>query len=307
MFNERTSKMSKKISFMCGMAVLVALFTVVGGFAQTSPCPPYPYNDYSVGTGATTLKTAVASNYYCPAIDMVNNFVSYYGAANITVTVHHDSTGALETQIINDPGHDIYDYLFAADSIASSFLTAIGKTPANTFRYANGVPSLFGYKAGGITTVGALITGLGAADNYTVEESGSDLTALNYTVNSTAEDVAVAATPAAPYGTAAAAIFSRFATLPSTTTPYPNISLTYDAVGTAGIPSGVVSKAQICANIAAGAVAHVDFTGYTLEQRAIQLTSTGASLTTWLTSQMAGGSASTWNAFLVAHCYSTIP
>jgi hypothetical protein len=308
MFDERTSKMSKKISLVFSMAILAVLFLAASGFAQV------PSNDYtaSIGNGSNPpLKIATASNYYYPAVDMVNNFLAAppSGITDLTVTVHHDSTGTLETQIINDPGHDIYDYLFAADSIAPSFLTAIGKTSADTFRYANGVPSLFGFTSGKSATVsniGNLISNIAtpSATQATVPQKDTDLQALGYIAGS-AQPVAVAVTPAAPYGTQAAAIFSRFATPPTTTTPYANISLTYDAVGTIGIPAGVVSKAQICADLAN--VAHVDFTGYVLEQRAIQLTSTGTPLTTWLTGQMlGGGSPSAWNAFLAVHCYDSI-
>ena len=304
------------------MTVMAALLIVASGFAQAPACPANS-SDFVIGKENGTItytpssslpvtKVAVASNFFCPAVRMVYNYLQS-NINNVKVTVHHDSTGTLINQITNDPGHDIYDNLFTADSIPGSFLTAIGKTQGDTILYAKGIPSHFGYKTGyalvGIDSVLDLIDNLAVSannppDNFVVTENGGYLEAKGYTVNHKAENVAIAVTPAAPYGTAAAAIFSEFATAPAISGPWNNIATTYDKVGTAGIPSGVVSKAQICADIASGRVSHVDFTGYTLGQEAIQLTANGEDLIDWIFTQMSNGG---WNTFLTQHCYGTVP
>ena len=303
------------------MAVMAVLVIAASGFAQ-SACPSslvadVPPNDFigEKGTGGSLLKIAVASNYYCPAVDMVHYFLqSASSGTNLMVKVHHGSTGTLIAEL--ESNSIAYDFLFTADEISQTFVNNINfanYTNSNVleeevaaFLYAKGVPSFFGYKADGITNVGKLIVGLGSADNFVVDEYGEDLADMDYEVNSMAEAVAVAVTPAAPYGTAAAAIFSEFTSWPSISGPWNNIATTYDKVGTAGVKSGVVSKAQICNNIKAGQVSHVDFTGYTLNQEAVQITGNGQPLMDWILGEMVEGENDTnsaWNDFLDNHCY----
>jgi ABC-type molybdate transport system substrate-binding protein len=305
MFGEKTMKMRL---FLC-VAVLAVLFTVSSVFAADTVCT----------TPATTPTTtiAVASNFFGPAQTMATNFQN--ANPGQVVKVCHNATSDLETEILNNPGR--YGMFFSADEIDSAFLEELDDSDYEPFLYAHGIPVYFGYvssppstsKTKLITNVGSLITGLGSGNYYEVSETEGALADLEYTVASPGA-VAVANSTTAPYGTMANAIFSEFETYPSTTPQFDNISLTFNAVGNTqslGTPpvsydvySGVVSRAQIC-NIKPY-IAYVEFTGYALDQRAIQLTDTADSLYTYIQGQMSGAS-SPWNTFLTQNCYGALP
>jgi hypothetical protein len=329
--HKEVKTMSKQLKLTFCMAVLAMMLMAVSSFAASTVCATF-----TKGTGsATPLKIAVASNFFGPAQVMVTGtaansytdgyFGSSYSPTNVTVQVCHNSTGTLEGEILNSaPNYNAYDILFAADSIASSFTSQLPSSIITTydgpFLYAKGVPVFFGYLSGVtgkpnyIANVGSLITGLGSGNSYTVPQLGSDLADLNYTVNSSATSVAVANAVNAPYGTAAQNIFNQFTAQPSKTPQFDNIDLTYQSVGTTqtinstsyNIYSGVVARSQICGDIAAGNVAYVQFTGYTLDQNAIQLTGNANAFVSYLNARMLNTTATGWDTFLTSNCYNSI-
>jgi ABC-type molybdate transport system substrate-binding protein len=306
MFGEKTMKMRL---FLC-VAVLAVLFTASFVFAADTVCTNPP--------GATT-KIAVASNFFGPAQTMAANFQT--ANPGQVVNVCHNSTGVLEQEILDainatPPVAPPYDNLFAADAIAPSFLTAInGKLDGSytPFLYANGLPVLFGYHAGvtgktfNVADVSQLINGLSDED----QEASLPSPLNGYSIaTSTANTVAVADPVNAPYGTQAAAILYDLAShSPAVVTAqFDNIGLTYGVVGTNvtvngvsyDIHSGFVSKAQICQDIDDENVAYVEFPGYVLTQRAIQLTANGTALKTYIQNRIDD---TTWDDFLTANCY----
>jgi hypothetical protein len=315
-YNE-VKTMSKHLKLTFCMAVLVMMLMAASSFAVPTVCDAPIYKG---SAPYTPLKIAVAANFYQPVEDLVSGytlggttypgFLDQISVDNVAVYICQNSTGVLESEILaglqSVPTQYVYDYFFAADGISSTFLTAASPyVPYSPFLYAHGVPVLFGYTTGKtntITNVGNLVVGLGSGTQYTVAQADSDLYALNFVIGT--NSVAVADAVNAPYGTAAQDIFAEFATPPTTTPQFSTIGTTFNAVGTTqgsyAYYAGVVSRAQICD--IKPSIAYVEFTGYTLNQRALQLTANGSALNTYIQGQMYPA----WNTFLTNHCYSTI-
>lgn len=296
-----------KLFSLC-MSAAISMSAASSGWAVDTVCSLVP-------TDCATPDTiiAVASNFYEPAKKMVANFQALGKPGNGTcIQICHNSTGTLLTEINNSPTY--YGMFFAANTTAPESLQS--STGNTAYLYAKGIPVFFGYRSNGdISNVGDLITNLGTAVNYTM--TATDLS--SYAVNTgTAGNVAVAGT-AAPYGVKAHAILNSIegTSLPGTIPAwvrsplYDNIDLTFAAVGTTGIKSGFVSKAQIC-NIY-GDVAYVQFTSpdYLLNQKAILLdssdstnppTTVAGTLSKWIKDEIANDG---WDDFLTDNCYET--
>jgi len=278
-----------------GMTVIVFSFTTLSSWAATV-C-----TTKTTGSGTNIATIAVASNFYSPAQDLVYNFQQTPAGANTAITICNNSTTALKTEIDNGANYSLF---FAADTTAADY----NNSSRTAYSYAKGVPVFFAYRTN-ISDISGLITGL---SGY-----GTTLTANNlssYAVNtSSAQSVAVASTDA-PYGVKAHSIINSIegTSLPGTIPSwvhsplYSNINLTFSAVGSGGINSGFVSKAQIC-NILSSVV-YVAFTGsdYVLDQKAILLNSSNtvaSNLNAYLQDQIDSGD---WNTFLTNHCYGTL-
>ena len=308
---------------------MAVLFIAASSFAQ-SACPTAPAgfgniqsNDFNwtKGSPLTTIDIAVASNYYCPAVRMVYNFLQS-NIDDVKVKVHHNSTGTLIAEIENNS--TTYDFLFTADAIPGDLVDFINEEnydnlgvlseEVDAFLYAGGEPVLFGYNSnagGNMNNVHNLMNNIpttvcGAnSTSCTIGVTGAVLKGLNYIVAQNAKPVAIAVTPAAPYGTAAVNILGDLNAPTTVAGPFNNIATTYNNVGTSGIPTGIVSKAQICGNLAD--VTYIGFNGYMLRQEAVQITDEGQPLMDWIIGEMGnGGSNSSWNQFLDLHCYGKI-
>jgi hypothetical protein len=316
--------MFKKISLILSVAILAVLFTSMSGFAQGVPANC----TYSVskGTPTSTIKIAVAANFFEPAKDMVGTAISSTGLLsttnNVTVYICPDSTGNLEAAIAADPGHDLYDYLFAADDSVAGWAPAQGIPASTVYTYAIGQPVLFGYrsttpgKTWYISDVSSLVSGLSSSLLVdSLPHSGSTL--ANYSIaTSTANDIAIADIVNAPYGTQADLILNAMASsTPAVARAYfSNVGNAYAAVGLTvndvsgashNVKSGFVSRSQICSYIKAGGtgIAYIQFPEYLLDQQAVQLTSAGSVLSTYIQNQMAGGVSNAWDTFLTNNCY----
>jgi len=297
---------SKLYSFCVSAALL--MFVSSNGWAVDTVCTLVPTD-----CGTPDTRIAVASNFFGPAKQMVANFQAIGKPGNGTcIQVCQNSTGALLTEINNNLSY--YGMFFAANSTAPESLQS--STGNTAYLYAKGIPVFFGYR-NDVTNVGGLITGLGSGVNFNM--TATDLS--SYAVNtSTAGNVAVAGI-AAPYGLKAQAILNSIeslnpglpGTIPSWVhSPlYDNIDVTFSAVGTGGIKSGFVSKAQICDIY--GDVAYVQFTSpdYLLNQKAILLDSSDSTnppstvagkLSKWVKDEIANDG---WDDFLIDHCYET--
>jgi ABC-type molybdate transport system substrate-binding protein len=322
--------MFKKISLILSVAILAVLFTAMSGFAQGVPANC----TYSVskGTPASTIKIAVAANFFEPAKDMVGTAISSTGflstTNNVTVYICPDSTGVLETAIANNPG--LYDSFFAADNSVTNWAASIGITNP-VFTYAKGMPVLFGYRnttpyktwyVSDVTSLVSKIGGSAPAPSGNVatlpdENTPSD-TLANYAIaDSTANDVAIADIVNAPYGTQANAILNNMtpAGQPDVDRAYfSTVGTAYNAVGTTAldvngvshdVKSGFVSRAQVCDYIKAGGtgIAYVEFPDYLLNQEAVQLTPAGLGLYNYIQDEIDDEN---WNDFLTDHCYETL-
>jgi hypothetical protein len=325
----------RKLSFVFCVAVLAMMFAAVGSFAATTDCT------YVVTKGTTpsasSLKLAVASNFYEPAKDMIGGTVTYAdgfldntSVTNITVTICHNSTTTLKNEILANSS--LYDMLFAADNTADDVGT-------NEFTYAIGTPVFFGLNSANIPNIGALIqqTLSGTLDLAQLSGTinGSGTVALSpYNVKSTLKgivsSVSVAGT-GAPYGRAGRDILNNMEGWTPPANPsmsdYPpnwiytplwgNIDQTFDSVNsnqvdtngdgvfdlsTPSVRAGFGGKSQICSgiNIANPTYVYVEFLGYQLEQTASIVNA--STLATNLRNYIVNGG-STWEDFLEAHCY----
>jgi len=302
-----------------GMAAVIFSFTTSGTWAASTVC-----TTKTNGTGTSTTRIAVASNFYGPAQELVTAFQGTTAGANTAITICQNSTAHLLNEINNgielpssafptDPGFPRYGLFMAANSSApTSLQTSTGNI---AYTYAYGIPVFFALQST-ISSVSGLITG---ATSSTISDPLSDLSAL-YSVNTSSAQYVAVASSAAPYGVAAHSILNNMmgTALPNTvpswvySTLFSNIDLTYSSVINGTTKSGFVSKAQICDQIngTSPAVTYVEFTNsdIVLDQKAILLKSSttdpvAAALNSYIQGRMTAG---TWNSFLTSNCYGTL-
>jgi ABC-type molybdate transport system substrate-binding protein len=314
---------SKSKLFSLSMTALLVACTAPAGWAAADVCTIIPSSSSTYDTSI-----AVASNFYGPAQAMVTNFEATTAGTGKAIRICQNSTTTLETEISNYPTR--FSLFFAADNSPYSLYKDYSPIP---FRYAYGVPVLFGYTSNATNllspaNVSALMSGVGTGSTYTVSTAPANYGSL-YSLQTSAEPLAMADPSLAPYGKAAQTILTNMTgttvadgSIPSwVVNPagsgnlYANISLTFNAVGTTSttsdipastaIPSGFVSKAQICSILSD--VAYVEFTNTAIktDQWAAVLNSdtVGTALYDYIQAQMSNGG---WNTFLTAECYGTI-
>jgi molybdate transport system substrate-binding protein len=287
------------------MTVLAATFAASGGFAATCADPIVN------GTGANAAKIAVASNFYGPAQDLIKNYfhLSPYGA-NTAVTVCHDSTGKLKTEIQtgNTAGYTMF---FSADNTTIPSLE-IGKD----FVYARGVPVLFSNTAANvqalIPTAPAMVEGVSTISGV--------LTSADKLNTANAQMVGLSDPVSAPYGNAACKIMNDMglissecpampATQPSWLDSYTgkNVDAAYNSVIPNGgaNTSGFAAKSQVCQALNTGTLKVVEFTNskYATEQTAVLIDTENAgavAINAYIHSSLFTGE---WNEFLADNCY----
>lgn len=295
------------------LCIAVMMLGATGIFAgPNTECLPSSPGNYHLVVG-------VASNFFGPSQDMIDNFIaSTYYTSGTSIQICHDSTTVLKAESSN------YDVLFLADGTA-------GTVGSAAFSYAKGLPVYFA-KNGVVTDASALITKKAGSSvtppsglDYTI--SGDVLSSYSIVQNAT-QSVAVADL-VAPYGIAARDILNSMLAgtgFSLTNNPPPwvhtplfsNIALTFKAVVPDTTPdpypniqAGFVSKAQICAGIAPNvytpAYVYVEFTNplYTLNQTAAIIddeNDAAWALYNFIQNQMEGNGTA-WKNFLATHCY----
>jgi molybdate transport system substrate-binding protein len=190
---------------------------------------------------AQTINLGVAANFYSAALELADNFVLAYPSPFYSFTTTKDSSGNLETAIINgNPAS--YDIFFSADTTRPNDLYT------NHNSLVIGTP--FFYATGSLMLA-----------SKTVDISGG--------LPSTLNDAFVIADPTkAPYGAAAVSVLNSspwsLGIVPGTTTfpdGYVNIradiSLTFSAISNGSPPDfdyGFVAKSATCADNLSGTV-----------------------------------------------------
>lgn len=314
--------MQRNMFRLLSLALLAAcpLF-LMPAYASTTNCPSAAAaeTDYTGSSydGSSVTKVAVASNFTGPIATVVNSFLTAHPTYKVIVC--GDSTGNLESTIV-DPTSLPYSMFFAADASPETLYSDY-----TTFRYAYGIPVVFGYLSGKTYTVSGVSDLVsGTVTNNTVPASPSGLSAYKMSTTLTAGTgtVDIADPAKAPYGLAAQDILTDMGyTVTTSSTPtwlvspittYGNITLAYNAVG-GTTKAGFVSKAQICGHISdsPATIAWVQFTYSSLntDQWAVNFgtDTVGSALYTFINNEMNSGTTpTTWNAFLEGACYNDI-
>jgi len=269
-------------------------------------------------TTLTDIRIAVAANFYGPVQDYLNIYLPTVGK---TATVCSNATGTFVSDINAHPASPIYDLFYAADNRIISYdpsnsvpVTCNTQPCAITHArlYAWGKPVLFAYRTT-IPDISYLLNGVPSSANpvYNLTVQTPNLPAIASLSIKTpnANNVAVAQSPAAPYGVQALAIMSAMSANPSVVlNTQPDVGAAFDAVGTGSTNSGFVSKSQICEIL--DKVSYAEFLDYKLTQYVTRFT--GNSVATELYNKVLNYNTAlpnglTWNEFLDDHCYGTLP
>lgn len=306
----------------CIMLCATLLFA---GNASALTCTVVSADSTSSSTTPTTT-IAVASNFYTPAQELVQGFLSATSSSS-TIRVCHDSSGTLMTEITGTPSYP-YTLFLSADedrpeTLQNTYSNLVA-TDATAFRYANGIPVF--YVASG-TASDLLLSG--QSGSYAASE---DQSAVQIDTDSVTR-LGIANTSSAPYGAKAKEILTAMGQwsdasvydadsvyTPSTSgsctqsagstqwiCQYKNVAITLSAATAADVNAIFVSWGQVCTSTS---TQYVKFPDYAIPQYGILLalsgsTTAGQTLAADLVSYMNLGSTG-WNEWLGTRCYGSI-
>jgi hypothetical protein len=261
----------KKVAVLVS-ALLGGLFSAQASFAADTKCTVVYWDsdsdtltavELNAGNQAAILSSyppvstiAVASNFYAPAIDLIEKFTTAAGVGTYSsLGVCHNATGHLADEIKgNNPAVINGEWLSAEISYKYSlFLAADANTPYALFAaldsggnqlytlgkvklYASGIPALLANPAR-LLTAENLVTDVGAPASAPIGfYNGTDSTEVPVIMNTAnLSRIAIGDRVNAPYGAAAAAIINAMGQF-STPVPGGNPSDACTAIGTASAP-----------------------------------------------------------------------
>lgn len=305
--------------------LLLTLLIMAVTFAGAATCPTSTATMTTYGSGSSTTTIAVAANFSQPMASFLTTYFTVAYPA-YTVIMCADSTGHFEATIdaaLANGQPSPYSMLFAADN------SPVSKYPTfSPYLYAKGIPVLFGYlpASGQALTISGLssLVANQTSNFITANTAGLHSKTVSTTLTGGTASVAMANPAIAPYGQEAQNILNAMlpiygssfniptnvpAWIKTPLTTYGNITLTFNAVGSAE-PAGVVAKSQICGHLSDGTIAWVQFssTDFQLQQTAVNFGTNagGNQLNRYIKSWMTHPPASRWNSFLTTWCYVTI-
>jgi ABC-type molybdate transport system substrate-binding protein len=248
------------------LPLVASLFLAVAP-ASWAACP---VTTSTVGSGATTIKVAVAANFTSMLTTWLNTnfFVTGTNATDFNIELCSTATGTIKAAI--DANTYSPDVFFAADNTTEN----MGK---DRMAYAKGYPIIMGYITGTSGKSYTLPNGLsdlvsGLSGTYYNLDAGADDLA-SYSIGSaltgSSNQVAIANPSLAPYGLMSESILNAMQPIANSSNPvyylpssvpswivplttYTAVSDVKTAIGTS-VPAGFYAFSQICQSIPTGA------------------------------------------------------